>query len=149
MDPHHCFDPISFPGPWFSSCSAERRFPPTWVSSSTLGVLEGQYDVVSSYSITHRDMGTHIFSDGSILPKQHSLSVLKQMFEACLRFVFTKTLIISCASRTNLQEQFNFLSGHYQGQCRGTKPRDATKTEGFECPFSHSCKQKLKYLFSL
>lgn len=71
-------------------------------------------------------MGTCIFSDGSTLPKQHNLCVLEQMFEECLGFVFTKTLVISHNSRINLWKHCNFLSRHCQGLCRGTKPREGS-----------------------
>lgn len=129
MDPHHCFDPVPFLGPWFPSSSAEGRFPPTWAPTSTSGALAGQHDVVSNRACTAVHTETRalaFFSDGSTSPKQHNLCVLEQMFEECLGFVFTKTVVILHTSRINLQEHCNFLSRHYQGLCRGTKPREAT-----------------------
>lgn len=63
----------------------------------------------------------------SLPPGLHiNLCVREKMFEEHLGFVFTKTLVVSHTPRIILPEHCNFLAGHLQWWCRGTKLKEPT-----------------------
>lgn len=153
MDPHHCFDPVPFLGPWFPSSSAEGRFPPTWAPTSTSGARAGQLDVVSNRACTavHTETRALAFSL-MVQPRPSSTTFVS--WNKCLRNVWD-----SCSQRHSLSRILQELIYKSTAiscldttrDCAGAQnPEKQPWTEGSKCPFGHCCKTEAEvFLFAL